>query len=34
VERLFRRDLRQEQESTPGRRRVPATFSILWAAAI
>ena len=26
VERLFRRDLRQEQESTRGRRRVPATF--------
>ena len=29
VERLFRRDLRQGQESTRGRRRVPATFLVL-----
>jgi hypothetical protein len=28
VERLFRRDLRQGQESTEGRRRVPATFLV------
>ncbi len=29
VERLFRRDLRQGQESTRGRRQVPATFPLL-----
>ncbi len=29
VERLFRRDLRQGQESTPGTRQVPATFPLL-----
>ena len=29
VEWLFRRDLRQGQESTRGRRRVPATFLVL-----
>ena len=29
VERLFRSDLRQGQESTRGRRRVPATFLLL-----